>query len=352
VFRLRQTLTPLGAAVYGAGALAAVWPGRPRREAALLLSLTATYAAFAVLFRQTVLLQADLMPALLAATVLLALGLARLPAPGAQVAVVLMLVTAGWLTVSNYPRVMALTQDPRGVQYVEQFAALDAPADALVMAPWGVPYLSLAYAQRVEGRWPGWRLVDHRADLPALVREHGRVYTVAETALNYDRAWWANRLGEPLRVTSAGLGLVAISAQPLPPPTAQFLPVGDGLGLVNWRIAPRADGRLGVTLFWTCLRVPARDYSTFLYVSDDAQMPNPATALAQTTSPAPVYGWAPTRLWQPNELVREDYALAVPAGRTPRSVVVGFSTVDRAGAVVELGRLRLQETAGRWDYAP
>jgi hypothetical protein len=64
--------------------------------------------------------------------------------------------------------------------------------------------------------------------------------------------------------------------------------------------------------------------------------------IAQADSQNPVYGWYPTTKWGAGEIVREDYRLDVPAGKTPRLLAVGMYTRDAAGAFHNLGVVNLR----------
>lgn len=353
VRRVRNTLAWPGIGVTGAGLMAAWWPKNSRREAAFLTAVGASYLIFAVVFRPAVLVEAVLMTTLAALALLAAVGLSQWPRPYWQVAAAGVMVAAGWLTARNYPMVRALTHDDSMRSYQRQFAALEAPSEAVVMAPWGRHFFALAYAQRVEGRWPGWTVVDHRADMAALMQTHGRIYTAAETNFVFDRTWWVNQLGEPLRATSAGAGLIALTTQPLDPPTATFIPLGGGIGLTKWQMTLLRDGRLQVSLYWTCAQPLERDYSTFVHVTALDEITVPEDLLAQSDAAIPVAGWYPTRLWQPNEVVREEHVLALPAGAAPRVIFVGMYSRGEAGQFVHLGRLRFEKsTNDQWRHAP
>jgi hypothetical protein len=54
-----------------------------------------------------------------------------------------------------------------------------------------------------------------------------------------------------------------------------------------------------------------------------------------------VYGWYPTTKWGAGEIVREDYQLIVPPGKTPKLISVGMYTRDAAGGFHNLGAVNI-----------
>ena len=77
-------------------------------------------------------------------------------------------------------------------------------------------------------------------------------------------------------------------------------------------------------------------------LSDKNEITGPGDIIAQEDSQAPVYGWYPTSQWQAGEIVREDYELVVPPGKTPRLLDVGLYTRDADGAFHNLGVVNLR----------
>jgi hypothetical protein len=335
----------------------ATWPGllagiavaayllwrRPIRPAVvLLLGGLASYLAFAVVFRRAVLLAADLMPVLLILALLTVLGVCALPRMPRLAGTIGLLAWAAWLTFTNWPVVTGLTRDLRGAALVEQAAQLPAPRGSVIMQPWGPDYFPLAYAKRVDGKYPSWTIVDHRADLAGLASETGGVYTSAATPYEFGLEWWASKLGSPLQITSAAPGWIELTAKPLPPPIEALQPIGGGIALENCRVAYRSQGQqLVVTVNWVATQTVQKEYSTYAYVSDKDAITEPGDLVAQSDFAAPVYGWYPTTQWEPGEVVREDHTLDLPADRAARSIFVGMYSRNEAGGFEQLGRLRL-----------
>jgi hypothetical protein len=351
---LRTTLTLPGLLLAAAASALALWRQPRSAPAWLLAAVAGSYVIFGIVFRRAVLLEAELMAAHLALALLVALGASRLGAPARRWAPVVLLVWAGFLTWRNYPFVAGLARNRSSVEYIDLVSRLEAPPGAVVMAPWSPRYFALAYARLVEGRLAGWQVVDHRADFAALAQAQGSIYTAAETLYAFGPDWWAARLGRPLRLSSAGPGLVRLSAAPLPEPQAEPLPIGDGLALAGWRVAPDVGaGTLHVVLEWVALERPARDYSTFVHAADQPEIQAPEELLAQSDASVPVYGWYPTTHWPLGEVVREDHVLGVPSGRVVTTIFAGMYRRDENGAFVQLGRVVFAlGNDGRWGLRP
>jgi hypothetical protein len=307
-----------------------------------LLGGLVSYLAFAMVFRRAVLLAADLMPVLLMLALVVALAVCALPRGPRLAGMFGLYVWAGWLAYQNAPVVASLTRDMRGAALVAEVEQLPAPPGAVVMQPWGPAYFPLAYAKRVDGKFPGWTIVDHRADLAALSEATGGVYTSAATPYEFGIDWWASQLGGPLRVTSAAPGWIEFTARPLPAPIDALQPLGDGIAFESCIVAYRKQGQqMVVTVNWVATHVVQKDYSSYAYVSDQDSITVPTDLVAQSDYAAPVYGWYPTSQWQPGEVVREDHLLDLPPGRAVRSIFVGMYSRNEAGGFDQLGRLRL-----------
>ena len=345
-------LTPLGVVVTLAGAGLGLLRPRVRPPALVFVGLWFVHSLFATVMRQAVLLEATLMGALLAAVALASLGLSTLPGRARTVAVVALTGLAVFLGARNYPALVELTRDPAAAIFLHRFSQLDAPPDAVVMLPWGSRFFALRYAQLVEGQYRQWRVVDHRANFAELAQtSHDRIYTAQETLFAFSRDWWAQQLGEPLRVSSAGPGLVRLSAQPLPPALSREQIVGDGIAVADWSVR-ESESQLSVTVQWAASHPVTTDYSTFVHATDKDDITAPEDLIAGSDSGNAVYGWYPTSLWQPNELIREDHTLTLPPDRPVRTLFVGLYSRGADGSFVTLGRVRLQKIEGGWVRQP
>lgn len=343
-----------------AGTTLALWRRSTRKVGVLLVGFALSYVAFAVLVRQAVLLEADLMTVSLCLLIGAAVGIAsgewQAVSGKRRVAnVVAHLIFGIWaltLCFLSRPFVLSLTRDPAGRNYIRQVEQLDAPPGSVVMAPWGWRYFALSYAQRVEGEIREWEIVDHRADFTALTRETGRAYTAADSFYIFTADdFWAPRLGGA-HLSSAGPGMVEISAQPkatgaaAPTPLAEL---GDGLALMDVEVRSLDDGRTDVVLWWTATGKPTRDYSTFVHVSDRDAIDSPDDLTAQSDQIAPVYAWYATTKWTPGEVVREDHVLTLPPDREAKLIEVGMYYREEGGSFVDLGKVEVRRKEETWE---
>lgn len=355
VFRLfRSELTLPGLCFGLAGSCAALVARRTRSVSMLLIGMILSYVLFATAFHGAVLIEADLMLPLAALVILSAAGLSLLPNRWTILAGLLL---CGWsvlLTILNYPIIYQLTHDPISINYLQQVEKLEAPDEAVVMAPWGARFFALAYAQRVEGRMTQWNIVDHRANFKELAQATtGRIYMAFDTLYVFDADWWTAHLGAPLRITSVGPNLIALTAQPLETAPKHVLLIGDNLALVHWEVSPlNSEGQTDVILYWTAIGTPATDYSTYIHVTDLDEITSPDDLIAQNDSSAPVYGWYPTSRWQPNEVVREDHIVFLSPNRSMRTIFAGMYSRDAHGNFIQLGRIALRNVEGAWVAQP
>ena len=320
---------------------------RVPRRAALWWGVGLSYLAFALVMAKAVMVQADLMPVLMCLVVACALGIAQLPRRWQMAAGGLLLAGGCYLAATQVPVVRAWTRNDAGERYVAQMEKLEAPPGAVVMALWGQSYFNLSYAQRAEGRLGQRQLVDHRADFQALAAQaDGRVYMSADMPYLFSPDRWRRSLGTPLRLTSAGLGLLAVTAQPLPAPAGPIYEIGDGVALAGWDVRQEPGG-MDVVLEWAALHPASADYSTFVYATDQAEIAGPDDLISQHDSSAPVYGWYPTSQWQVGEVVREDHWIPLAGDRVPRTLFVGmYRNVD--GRFVTLGQVALDASDQGW----
>lgn len=316
-----------------------------RSWAIFLLGGLLSYLAFAVILAHAIYLEKVLMFPLALLVLLGAVGLSQLGQRGQWAAIAVIGIWIVWLVAQNYPFVADLTRNPSGVNYIDEVERLNAPPGAVVMAPWGARYFALAYAQRVDNQMPRWTIVDHRANMAALAAGTDGIYTDQGTLFVYGVDWWAQRLGSPLRITSAGPNLLEIAARPLASPTHPPLLIGDGIGLEGCEVRFTQQAQsLQVVLYWVAQHTTRTDYSTYVYASDHEAIVTLDDLVAQSDSAGAVYGWYPTTHWQAGEVVREDHLLEVPAGRPARFLFAGMYARDAAGHVVQLGRARLLES--------
>ncbi len=74
----------------------------------------------------------------------------------------------------------------------------------------------------------------------------------------------------------------------------------------------RAGGNLPISLFWDVAAAPSADYSFFLHLCRDCEIP----PLASDDGP-PLEGYLPTSVWLPGKPARDDRAIHLPADLAP-----------------------------------
>jgi hypothetical protein len=115
---------------------------------------------------------------------------------------------------------------------------------------------------------------------------------------------------------------------PLPPPSAgewnAATPldarVGDNFALARYALqADPATRGVHLTLYWQALAKTENDYTVFVHVLDSS-----GKVVAQKDAP-PLDGTYPTSIWDAPEIVKESYALTIPAdARGPFSIEIGM----------------------------
>ena len=345
--------TAPGLIAIGLGLLVAIGWRKTRQLGWALMAWVTTFMVYLFILPEAVSPE----KVLLWVSLVLALALAILVArmweargwAGAMGAVALVAL-AGVSGVTHRQDVLVLTRDPRGREIILQLKA-EMPAgpvshnsEPTFMALWGGDYFAAAYGNQVTGELSGFHVVDHRADFKQIVDSGSRLITLPSTFVERPKSWWRQQIGGAY-LSSAGLGLVEIGARPpltsadVPPDTPVEL--GDGISLVAHPIKP-ANGGLRVMLYWQAAQTPSQNYSVFLHLSDKDHISAGEDIIAQADSQNPVYGWYPTTKWSAGEIVREDYELVAPPGKTPRLLDVGLYTRDADGAFHNLGVVNLR----------
>ena len=342
--------TAPGAIAAGAGLVVAVAWSKTRRVGWALIAWVATFLVYLAVWHEAVspekvLLWVSIVLAL--ALAILAARLWQMRAWLGKVSVVALVALAGASGYTHRNTVLSLTRDPRGREIIHllesEMPAGRGSVEPTFMALWGGDYFAAVYGTRVTGELKGFRVVDHRADFKQIVESGSRLITLPATFNEMPKSLWRERIGGAY-LSSVGLGLVEIGARPpltsadVPPGTPVEL--GDGISLISYQVKPLGDS-LHVTLYWQATQTPVQNYSVFVHLSDKDAISTPGDMIAQADSQNPVYGWYPTTKWGAGEIVREDYELTVPPGKTPKLISVGMYTRDAAGAFHDLGVVNL-----------
>ena len=250
-------------------------------------------------------------------------------------------VSLGWWGFRVRPFVVSLTRDPSAEIVISAAAQVAPPRDGFpttLAIPWGHDYWAVAYAQAYRGELPSLDLVDHNADMRAIVERGDRLLTTAEAFYTLPMGWWERRLGQ-VHLSAAAPGIVEIS--PTPAVSESDIPVDVDLDLLNGiRIRSASlrvqDGmkRLLVTVYWEALRPIEENYSVAVHLVAHDPPRDGSDVLRQADSLHPIAGWYPTSRWQMGEIVRDCYAIDVPPGSAPVGVRVALYRVDESGSIV------------------
>jgi hypothetical protein len=259
---------------------------------------------------------------------------------------------AGTLTVivvamipTNRPSVLAITRDEGARRWIDLAAQVAPPPDkepTTFMALWGHAYWALAYAQAYDDQLPGLTLVDHNADLAAIVARGERLLTFSDTLYQRPLEWWDDLLGEAY-LSSPAPGIVEIS------PSAhrddefadERVTLDNGVSILSATFRPAEDDELVISVIWRADESLAEDYAVAVHLLARKEPQGPDDILAQADREHPVDGWYPTSRWTPDELVHDTYLLPVPPEDEPQAVRIGMYRVTGEGQFVNAGWLIL-----------
>jgi len=257
-------------------------------------------------------------------------------------------VVCAFMIAINQPYISKLTHDQTGrniIRDAQQFVSdghfTSSPA---FFSPWSGEFWALSYGETVTGEIQNFDLLPNRANLKEAVERYGRVHTFEHTFYNRGLDWWRKRL-RTVYLSSSGVKTVAIGTQPLvsendlPRNNSTSIAMGNSsIGLRDWQVTPLANGQWQITLYWQATAKPDRNYSVSVQASDRDVIDGADAIVAQADSNAPVFGWYPTMLWSPGEIVRDDHLIAPPPDRPAKTVAVGLYVQNAAGNFVNFGR--------------
>ena len=323
-----------------------------RRPSIFLLSVAIMYILFAIALPRAVLIEAVAMlvvaPLFMVATV----GLAR--AAGVNVgmralAAIGLLVLSCSYVLRNRSSVLQVTRNLAGIQTMAELSDLEAPSGATIMSPWGRRHFALAYATRVEGLFPGWRVAHHADDWTEIMRREPVVYTNSDSIYGFGPDWWHKTLGGEPHFSSAGPGWVAVSLSPLPMTVDGVVDVEIGSEIrLRGLSFTESKGVFKAVLCWQARRLPQSNYSTFVHLASVGQIVLPEELVASSDHLIPVDGWRPSAEWRREEIVCDAHALVLPHDADFDYVLAGMYTRDESGAFHPLGALRWMRTRSGW----
>jgi hypothetical protein len=323
-----------------------------RRMVTLLLGTAVAYILFAISIPRANLLEMAAMPVAAAMLIMATLGIARMTEqmPSMRVAAVAgLFAVVGWYALVNRSVVLHITGDPAGLQAIAQLDNLNAPVPATIMSPWGRRHFALAYATRVERRFPGWRVRHHAEDWREIMGRESVVYTNTDSIYGFGPEWWHKTLGAEPYFSAAGPGWVAISLESVPMAVERTIDVelAAQMRLKGWTFAEQDDSFQAV-LCWQALQSPEADYSTFVHLGSVAEIVLPEQLVASSDHSVPVDGWRPSSGWRREEVVCDAHAIALPPQAKFGHVIAGMYTRTDSGDFEQLGALRWTHSGNRW----
>jgi len=256
---------------------------------------------------------------------------------GAAVGVILVLALGAWGWRVR-PFVLSITRDPSAEEVIATVARAAPPRDGrptTLVSTWGLDYWALAYAQAWRGELPGLNLVDHNADLSAIVARGHRLLIPSKILHVFPVARWEERLGR-LYLSSEAPGVVEM--HPTPPVAEASVPlmdagargelIFDGIRARAATLERSVEDEWLLTVYWQAEETPGHDYSVAVHLLAHDPPLGPADILAQADSLHPVDGWYPTSRWSRGEIVRDTYAVHVPPDSEPVAVRVALYRSD------------------------
>jgi len=254
---------------------------------------------------------------------------------------VLALIAWGW---NVRPLVLSVTRDPSAkavIATAEQVAPPEKPTT--LAAPWGNAYWALAYAQAYRGQLSGLDLVDHNANFRAIVERGNRLLALNQMLVVFPVSWWEDRLGR-LYLASAAPRVVELI--PTPTTTADVpahtnFDLENGLQIRSAALEWSTNDQLLLNIYWEALRPVDTNYRVAVHLVAHDPPRNGGDVLTQADADSPVNGWYPTSRWEAGEVVRDTYALDVPAGASPVGVRIAMYRLDEDGTFVNTDWLSL-----------
>jgi hypothetical protein len=132
-----------------------------------------------------------------------------------------------------------------------------------------------------------------------------------------------SEISPEVRFSSAGLTLVELLMEPCTviPAVQQTLSrdLGDGLRFLGYDLHPGAPS---VALYWQASEPIAHDWSISVRPTQGGELLYQDERLIQFDNQHPVHGLRPTSGWSRGEVVRDDYALALPDGMLADGVTI------------------------------
>jgi hypothetical protein len=243
---------------------------------------------------------------------------------------------AGYLFLDRRPDVLAITRHDGAEETIalaEQLAPAGDGRAITMMALWGNDFWQLAYAQTFQDRFSHVNLVDHNANLAAVIERGDHLVTLSRTFNLRPVEWWERKLG-PVYLDTYAPGVIEIRTKARTgDPEAERFRVNDDLSIASYGVEESAEGYL-VWVQWMAETNPGRDYSVAVHLVSVDPPGGPADILAQADSLHPVDGWYPTTHWAEGQVVQDMYRLPLVPGEQPVAIRITAYYIGQDGQFV------------------
>jgi hypothetical protein len=198
--------------------------------------------------------------------------------------------------------------------------------------PWGLEYWGLSYAQAYRNQLQGLNLVDHNANPRELVERGDHLLAPLATFYVFPMQWWEDFLGQSLYLSTAAPGIVEMSRAPLL--SAEDVPLDidhdlkNGIRIRSVKIMELAPQQKQIIVYWESLETVNEDYSVAVHLVAKDPPLSKTDIIYQADNNHPVEGYYETTLWQPGEIVRDDYLIEIPEGAYPAAIRLGMYRTD------------------------
>lgn len=245
-----------------------------------------------------------------------------------------------FLFIENRPAILALTRDPGAETVVKAAEGIYPAPDGrpiTLMALWGNDFWSLSYAQAFQGKLSNMNLVDHNADLEAIMDGPDHLLTLNKTFYLRPLSWWDQRYG---KVYLSGYTPEIIEVDTKPPTnfqesaTDQFVDLGNNIGVKATKLEWLSLGKLQLTTYWETIAEPQMDYSVAVHLVNQVPPEGQEDIISQADSQHPVCGWYPTSRWEEGEIIQDTYLIEVPEEANPQALRLSMYHLDENGSYV------------------
>jgi hypothetical protein len=201
-----------------------------------------------------------------------------------------------------------------------------------ITVPWGRDYWGLTYAQAYRNQLQGLNLVDHNANPRDIVARGDHLLAPLATFYVFPIEWWEDFLGQSLHLSTAAPGVVEMSRAPVL--SAEDVPLdvahelNNGIRIRSVSITDLNENQKQIIVYWESLEKVSKDYSVAVHLVAKEPPLSEADILYQADNNHPVEGYYPTTLWQPGEIVRDDYLIEIPEGAHPAAIRLGMYRSD------------------------